>query len=165
MLRMLAALVGSGAAAVAALAQPDLPAPEGPVILIVTGDIARTNAGEEARLDRTLLETMDWLEIETHIFFTEGPQRFAGAPLAAVLERLGARGDTIHATALNDYSASFPAADAEEHDVLLALDWNGEPMPVRNKGPIWIIYPNDKGEADRAHNERMVWQLRALRVE
>lgn len=69
----------------------------------------------------------------------------------------------IEAVAINDYTAQIPAGHMAEHDVFLALDLNGEPMRVRDRGPVWIIYPSDTVDApsDR-FNSLMVWQLREL---
>ncbi len=76
---------------------------------------------------------------------------------------VGASGTTISATALNDYAAPLPAADAQT-GAIVAYRMNGEYMSVRGKGPLWIIYPFDerpelKAEAIYA---RSIWQLRKM---
>lgn len=153
------------AAAMSGPALAEFDPPDGPVILRVTGELGRSNVGEAAEFDRALLESVGWIEIETRTMFTEGPQRFAGVPLDRLLDFVEASGDVLRARALNDYSVTIPVSDAETHDVLLALDWNGEAMRVRDKGPIWVIYPSNIDGRDRAHNERMIWQLDSLHVE
>jgi hypothetical protein len=56
-------------------------------------------------------------------------------------------------------------SDLDRHDVLLALRRDGEVMQVRDKGPLWIIYPLDPAEPVLAEIERrMVWQLDELIV-
>jgi hypothetical protein len=69
-------------------------------------------------------------------------------------------------TALNQYDETIPLADFHTYDVLLALRMNGRPMRVRDKGPIWIIYPwSDYPELDDfLTREKSVWQLTALDV-
>ncbi len=143
----------------------ELRAPDGAVVLTISGDIAHSNNGDRAEFDRHMLEALDWRTVETHTHWTSGPQVFSGTPLQALLDAVGASGRTLTAIALNDYSAELPIQDAQSHDVLLALDHNGKPMRVRNKGPIWIVYPQDERTADAGvHNNKMVWQLRELRV-
>jgi hypothetical protein len=74
---------------------------------------------------------------------------------------------TLKMVALNDFSSEVLAADAFEYDVILAVLLNGEPMPVRDKGPIWVIYPMDDNPElhDDIYNDRLVWQLKSISVE
>jgi hypothetical protein len=136
----------------------DIGTPSGPVVLTVTDA-----AGGSWTFDRAMLEGLGWQTITTVTPFTEGPQEFAGIPLSALAEATGAQGTVIEAVAINDYSAQIPAAHMAEHDVFLALDHNGEAMRVRDRGPVWIIYPSDTVDdaADR-FDSNMVWQLREL---
>lgn len=134
--------------------------PAGRVLLTVSGGDAA-----EAVFDREALEALDWREIETHTSFTEGPQRFAGPTLVSVLAAAGADGAILTATALNDYAVDFPVELAARHGVLLALDHNGTPMRIRDKGPIWIVFPLSQAEAAEApFDNQMVWQLAKLHV-
>jgi hypothetical protein len=87
-------------------------------------------------------------------------------PLGRLLDRLGASGSRVIAVALNDYSAELPIADIRKHNVLLALKRNGEYMPVRNKGPIFIVYnfdsdPELKNQKFYSHS---VWNIARLEV-
>ena len=61
----------------------------------------------------------------------------------------------------------MPAVDAFGYDVILAVLRDGEPMSVRDKGPIWVIYPmDDHAELrDDSFNGRLVWQLKNIAVE
>jgi hypothetical protein len=69
----------------------------------------------------------------------------------------------IEAVAINDYVAEIPVAHVAEHAVFLALDHNGEPMRVRDRGPAWIIYPSETVDAAQDRFDTlMVWQLREL---
>jgi hypothetical protein len=145
-------------ATAAAAPARDLGTPEGPVLLTVTDA-----SGSDWAFDRAMMEALGWQTITTVTPFTEGPQEFSGVPLAVVAEATGAVGSVIEAVAINDYVAEIPAEHATAHSVFLALDHNGEPMRVRDRGPVWIIYPSDAVEAatDR-FDSLMVWQLREL---
>lgn len=48
---------------------------------------------------------------------------------------------TIRATALNDYSIEFPYDDAVRAGAFIAVTREGKPMPVRSRGPYWLIFP------------------------
>ncbi len=93
---------------------------------------------------------------------------FQGPRLRAVLEPLNVGPDAIlKMVALNDFSSNVPALDAFDYDVILAVLRDGEPMSVRDKGPIWVIYPmDDHAELrDDSFNGRLVWQLKTIAIE
>ncbi len=143
-----------------------LDAPGGPVILTVTGDMRVSNAPDGARFDEAALRALDLDSLETTTSWTEGVATFRGVRLATVMERLGLTGSRINAIALNDYSAVIPFEDIERYNPLLALEMNGKRLRVRDKGPLWIVYPRDDHaelQGDR-HNDRWVWQLMRLEV-
>lgn len=154
-------------AAQAGLAQEALPLPKGPVILTISGNIAVTNVDGAAQFDRDMLVALGMTGIETTTAWTDGVQSFEGVLARAVLERVGARGRTVIATALNDFVAPIPMDELEKYDVILAMVMNGQQMKVSDKGPLWVVYPrNDHAELqDPKLNDRWVWQLRSLTVE
>lgn len=141
-------------------------APEGRVLLTVSGSIGVHNGDGMAAFDRKMLMGLDWREVRTFTSFTEGEQVFAGPTLASLLEAVQANGATISATAINDYTVQFPVTDADAHSVLLAMDQNGRPMRVRDKGPIWVVYPlSEKEAAQQRFDSEMIWQLDRLLIE
>lgn len=158
--------LGLWAGAVALAADP-LAVPQGPVILSISGNIEVTNAADRADFDREMLIDIGIREIHTTTTWTEGVQVFEGTLLRDVLDRVGASGMQIVATALNDFKSTLPMDEVERYDVLLALKANGTEMQVSDKGPIWIVYPRDAHPElqDEKFNDRWVWQLRELRVE
>ncbi|MAM74630.1 hypothetical protein [Tistrella mobilis] len=145
-----------------------LAAPTGKVILEVSGSIAVTNTSEgSAAFDRAMLAAMPRSAIETTTPWTEGAQRFEGVLLADLVARLGATGTRITARALNDYSYAFDLADAMSHGALIADLTNGKQMSVRERGPLWIVFPLDEmkemTEVERHEMQsRMVWQLKQI---
>ncbi|WP_037230322.1 hypothetical protein [Roseobacter sp. GAI101] len=75
--------------------------------------------------------------------------------------------DVLTLRAINDFSVKIPASDAFQYNVILALFSNGQKMSIRDKGPIWLIYPMDDHEElrDDRYNSRIIWQLTSLTVE
>lgn len=143
-----------------------LDVPAGPVLLTVDGPIQHPNAGDSAVFDRAMLAQIDWREIESFTDFTVGKQLFAGPSLRALLSELGVQRGTLVARALDDYLVRIPIEDAELFGVILALEHNGVPLRVRNKGPIWIVYPAAVPEQiNELHSARMIWQLVHITVE
>ena len=96
----------------------------------------------------------------------DGPRRFSGPLGQAVIDSIGATGTTLRVTAINDYITDIPLADLMEYPVILATRLDGERMSVREKGPIFVIYPFD--EAPELNNEtyygRSAWQVKSIEV-
>jgi hypothetical protein len=148
-----------------------LPAPRGDVLLTVSGAIGRGNAQGaggrlEARFDRAMLEQIGVSEVVTATPWHTGSVRFEGVPLKALLALVEARGTNLFAIAHNDYTATLPISDATRYNVILATKANGELLTLRDKGPLFIIYPFDSDKALQTDIVyiRSVWQLRRLDV-
>jgi len=155
-----------GVLACGGAAAESLPTPSGKPILSVSGNIAQTNAGAEAHFDRDMLEALGTVSFETTTPWDKERVRFEGVPLGRLLDRLGASGSRLIAVALNDYAAELPIGDVSKYDVLLALKRNGEYMPVRNKGPIFIVYNFDSDPELKSQKfySRSVWNIARLEV-
>lgn len=123
--------------------------------------------GPLVAFDRATLERLPQHTILTSTPWTTGTVRFEGPLLREVLRQAGAQGATISAVAMNDYKVSVPLSDSETYDVIIALRRDGQYMPVRDKGPLWIIYPLDlvAGLQTPAIHARMIWQLKAMLVD
>jgi hypothetical protein len=148
-------------------AQEALPAPTSEVLLTIRGKIEKTNSPKGATFDRAMLEGLGLVKVETTTTFTKGRKVFEGVPLRAVLSRVGARGTTLKATALNDYTAVLPLDDLK-HEPILAMRMDGVVLTARDKGPLWIVYPKDRlGSVVEGaeHDAKWVWQLDRLDVE
>ena len=159
-------LLRLAALAVAILMPLALPAaeraePTGPVLLTISGAIADTDASGTARFDLDTLRALPAVTFETTTIWTEGRQTFTGVSLATLLESVGASGTSIRATAINDYSVSIPADDWAAGAAIVAYLNNGEPMSLRGKGPLWIVYPYDTSSAFQTEviYSRSIWQL------
>lgn len=159
-----AVLIGQGAPVAAAGV---LAPPQDEVLLTVSGAIAETNTeAGEAVFDRAMLEGLDPVIVETSTIWTDGVQRFRGVPLVTLLDRLGAEGTILRALALNDYAIEIPVSDAVEGGPIIAFERGGEPMSVRDKGPLWVIYPYDavpEYKSERIY-ARSIWQLVSIEV-
>lgn len=164
--RLFHAVLLATLAAMGTAAAESLPAVDGPPILSVTGELGKTNDGEAMVFDRPLFDSLPQTEIVTHTSWTDGATRFSGVTLADLLDWLEAEGELLRVTALNDYAADIPVEEVRQYPVLLASRLNGEVMSVREKGPLWVIYPIDDfpelavGESDA----KMVWQVERIEV-
>lgn len=143
-----------------------LDAPKERVVLTVTGAIDETNAPGQAVFDLAMLKALPGRSGEMETPWTEGRTRFDGPLLRSLLEAVGAHGKTLRITALNDYSAEVPMEDATDYDTMLAVAMNGEAMSVRDKGPIFMVYPFDINPElyNEKYFSRSVWQIKAIEV-
>jgi len=144
-----------------------LPEPREETILTISGKIANTNGDGVARLDRPMLEALGMTKLRTKTPWYEDVVEFEGVPMQALMDYVGATGENVTATALNDYQTTIPLSDFEEFPVLLALKRDGEYMPVRDKGPLFIVYPYDSDPAldSDKYYSRSAWQVKELNVE
>ncbi|WP_043540224.1 hypothetical protein [Salinarimonas rosea] len=124
--------------------------------------------GEIARrgFDLAALDALDPIAIETTTPWTEGVGRFEGARLGALAALEPDAGEIAEArlTALNDYTIEVPAQDWSTWDPVLATRLDGTRMRVRDRGPIWLVYPLDADPALRTqrYHARMIWQVREV---
>jgi len=72
-----------------------LPAPQGALILIVTGAIARTNVGGGAQFDAAQIAALPRRSITTATPWYDTPRTFEGPLLRDVLAVVGASGKTL----------------------------------------------------------------------
>jgi hypothetical protein len=160
---IIAALLGWGATSQASEPLPD---PTGSVLLTVSGNVEQTNAPGQARFDKAMLEALGSASFTTRSALSDKPQLFEGISLRAILQRIGAKGETLKASALNDYEIKIPLTDLQ-YEPLLAMRIDGQELKVRDKGPLWIVYPRDAHKAlqEPLIDSRWVWQLNRLHVE
>lgn len=141
-----------------------LPSPEGRIVLEVDGRIGNTNRGDAAVFDLALLERFGGHTFATETAWSEDEVLFEGISGPQLLAAVAAEGESVRAVALNDYSVEIPVSDFREAGLLIAYKRNGAPMSVRDKGPLWIVFPYaEVPEDERSKYEaRSVWQLKSL---
>lgn len=159
-------LAGLAAFTGTASAEP-LAKPTGKTILTISGRIDNTNAAGTAQFDREMLEALGMETVKTATPWYDGPVVFEGVRLDKLMKLVGASGKTIKAVALNDYTNTIPIEDFSKFGVLLALKRDGTYMTVRDKGPLFIIYPYDSDPQlqSQTYYARSAWQLAKLIVE
>lgn len=152
-----AAFVATTTIASMAFAQSD------PVILTIDGKIA---GGTPRDFTSSELEALGSASIVTSTPWHDGKPTFEGVPMDTLLAHVGATGEVAEVLALNNYRTTIPLADFSEYPVLLALEQDGEYMTVRNKGPLFIIYPFDDFDELRTdlYYSRAAWQVRSITI-
>ena len=160
-------LHGAGASLLAAAPSAwALEKPTGPVVLTLAGKLRSTNDGAVANFDMPMLERLPQTSFSTKTPWYAQPRKFTGPLLRDVLSAAGANGSLLRAVALNDYWVELPVDDAAQFDVIIARLLDDKPMAVRDKGPLFVIYPFDSRPDLRnpIHYGRSAWQLRTIEV-
>lgn len=160
----LLAVLAAGAAA------ETRPPPQGEPVLTVAGSIGWTNGDAGAVFDREMLAALPQSGFSTGTVWTDGVSRFDGVMLAALLAELGvdieAGGGVVSVFALDGYLAEIPFDEIGPDAPLLATHRDGAPMPLRDKGPIWLVYPYDANPDYRSDTiyARSVWQIERIEI-
>ncbi len=137
-------------------------APRPAVLLTISG----AGVNGEAKFDMAMLAALP-----QHSFTTKTPwyptaRKFSGPLLRDVLAAAGAQGKVVEAIAINDYKVDIPVEDALRHNLIVARLLDDKPMLLRDKGPLFIIFPFDSNSQLRnsVYYSRSAWQLKALRL-
>jgi len=152
--------------ALAEVSSDPLASPQARVLLTISGNIAQRNDGVEAVFDLAMLQQLPKHQLLTSTPWTEGIQRFEGVLLKDLLAKVTPEYKTIKVMAIDNFSAKISDREINDYPVMLAYLHNGQPMKIRHKGPLWVIYPLDQyPELKKTiYHDRMVWQLDRIEV-
>jgi hypothetical protein len=90
---------------------------------------------------------------------------YTGVKLSSILQKYNITNEWLQLTALNDYRVKVPIVDADK-GAFIAYFIDGKQMKIRDKGPLWLLYPFNENQAlniDVYHN-RSIWQLKTIEV-
>lgn len=143
-----------------------LDAPAGAPVLTLHGRVRNTNDGKRAHFDMAMLAALPQITFRTRTPWYTQPRQFTGPLLRDVLSASGAQGSSLRLLALNDYQVEMPMDDPMRYDVIIARLLDDKPMAVRDKGPLFIMYPFDAQPELRSavYYGRSAWQLRTIEV-
>ena len=104
--------------------------------------------------------------VETSTPWIDGVTRFEGPYLEDVLGLGEGEGRELEVVALNGFRARIPVSDVRTYGPILALKENGQFMKIRNRGPLFIVFPFDDYPSinNEIYFSRSVWQVREIHV-
>lgn len=151
----------SGAAA------QSLSKPANKPILVISGSIQNKNKEKTAEFDREMLMALGLQVVETTSPWYDGKTRFEGVHLDQLMKLVGAKGTVLKVVALNDYVTTIPLDDFKKFNVILAMKRDGNFITVRDKGPLFVIYPYDSDPQlqSQTYYTRSAWQVSEIIVE
>ena len=166
-MRLLRRTVLAGIALIGLGVTPLTAGADGPVLLTVTNPKVQGAAGT-LTFTRKQLNSLDQRKIRTRTEFTDGTKTFEGPRIADLLGMIGqSDATTVRMVAANDYAVEIDLVEIRNFDPIIAMRMDGEPLSLRDKGPLWVMYPLDDfiELQDPAYNSRLIWQLTRMVLE
>ncbi|WP_339949133.1 molybdopterin-dependent oxidoreductase [uncultured Albimonas sp.] len=147
-------------AGVAALGAPPAAASSLDLAVRVNGQ----GAEQATSISLADLAAMPQTQVRAVTPWTEGVVVFEGVPFADLAARVGVSEGPVALTALNAYQITLDAAQVIASGGVLALKMDGKTMSVRDKGPIWLVFPSEaRPELAATDNTHMwIWQVNAI---
>lgn len=150
-------------------ATQETPLAQTEIVLTVSGQgRLKLEYGGSAAFSIDMLRALPSETFITSTVWTEGINRFTGVPLAALVDSLlsdsNNRPASLLATAANDYAVHIPVPETGTRYPIIAYEMNGETMSLREKGPLWVIYPFDTEVEYRSETiySRSIWQVEKI---
>jgi hypothetical protein len=130
----------------------------------------RAGADEPLTLDLQALDALPQHSFETTTQWTEGKIAFSGPALKDVLALVhagDASDEVIHLIAANHYEVILDHRLVEETVPVVATRINGKPFGIRDKGPLWVVFPYDLDTAYQSEGvfSASIWQLIEIVIE
>lgn len=136
-----------------------LAADEAPVLTVV-----EANQPAPIKLSLDQIKAMGRTEIATTTPWTDGVQHFTGITGAEFVKSLKVSGAAVTAIAANDYQVTIPWDVLASDSTLIAYERNGAPMSVRDKGPLWVVFPfdSDSKYLTATYKSYSIWSLTSV---
>lgn len=132
-------------------------------------DLQLIHGDREWSLSMDELSDMPITELETDTPWTEEAYRYSGVSVQTLLDMSDLDQnaiETLRLVALNDYAVEAPLSVLLESEGVLVFERDGEPMPVRDYGPYWMLFPfTERPELERREVRNVsVWQLKTIEL-
>ena len=136
------------------------------IILTLSANTTNSTNVQSIEFTREQLASLPTVSVTTSNPWTQGQHVYLGFSAEALLSLAKMTGKTLKITALNDYATEIPLTDFIEYGAIFATHMDSQPMGVRHRGPVMVIYPFDTYPEIR--NEtfygRSIWQIRTLQI-
>ncbi|MBU7014287.1 MAG: molybdopterin-dependent oxidoreductase [Theionarchaea archaeon] len=139
-----------------------VPGPQGEVVLTVSGNIGKVNAGSSFQFDMETLKSLLYTTIVIPDPHLEVTIEYGGVLLKDILDYLGAENFAeVTVVATDGYSAVIKAEDLGL-GILIAYTADGEEIGTKSGGPLKIVFSEDAQEVYAP--EAWVWWVTDLEV-
>lgn len=110
------------------------------------------------------LDALPQHHFTTTTVWTSGMVEFSGPALIDVLTASGAASGALLLRASNDYSIILEPSMVEESVPIVATRMDGQTFDLRNRGPLWLVFPYDSDPRFRTESTfaASIWQLTGI---
>lgn len=124
------------------------------------------DSGEVFQFTDADLSALQQTEYDTSTIWTTGVLRFSGPTVKELLSAIGREPSDLKIYAINDYNVTLPVMEIKSGAPILANRINGESFSVREKGPLWIVFPYDDNRKYRTETifALSVWQVNRIEI-
>lgn len=143
-----------------------MPAAASAPILTVRGAVDGLAPGGSLRFDLEALQAMPQTAFRTATPWHKQPVTYSGVAMGTFLSRVKAKGAKVRLIALNDYAVVADIQSLVGNGAILAIARDGVPLPIADKGPIFVVFPFDSDAKLRTDSVYLhsVWQLSQIEV-
>ena len=144
-----------------------IPLPAGEAILTVQGNIGAPNSGQEILMDLATIESVGLVEYTVDDPFQQRSVTYRGVLMRDLLDlwQVPAEATVLDTLALNDYQIDVPIEPLRDTPVILAVQADGQYMPISEFGPMMFVFPYHQYEFERPLTESYwVWQIQSINV-
>ncbi|MEA3338679.1 MAG: hypothetical protein U9R15_01810, partial [Chloroflexota bacterium] len=140
-----------------------LPAPEGDVILKVTGEIAEANVDDACQFDAALIEQYAVDQTIDDPWMGDGLE-YRGLLLSDIWDLCGGSDDATAAVMVaNDgMTINIAKEDLDAWPIMVAYQVDGENLVDEMGGPVKLVYPADAGET--YNDDQWMWWLAEIQI-
>jgi hypothetical protein len=160
----------------------DAPAPAGAAVLTVAGNVSQVNrppsskfedpffAYHERSFDKAFafdLAMLEGLGMHRATIAYEGwprPVEIEGPLLRDVLAAAGAAGGPATMVALDGFATELSASDLAAANWIVAIKKNGRHLGIGQRGPAWVLYAPNGGNAAPEDEARWPWAVFLIEV-
>jgi hypothetical protein len=94
-------------------------------------------------------------------------ETFSGFSGEDLMEKIKAQGDSLEFHCLDEYVYAVPISDIKKYHLIFAYERNGKRMPVRELGPLALIYPRSEYPEELSGSDtdaKFIWQIKKIIV-
>lgn len=158
-------------------------APDGPVILTISGAVAHHNRGpvdpvrdrffvySEKSFERAFAFDLEMLKSRKQVGISARAKGWPSAAaikgplLSDILQMAGATGSTVTLSALDGFAVELTPEELGAHDWVLGLLADGKPLGLGGKGPIWLAHDTSGLDTPPAGSDaKWIWSVFHIEV-
>ena len=127
-----------------------------PILTLKLGDKVIDLSYEDIFKFTPVEHTMDNIWVDKTTTYT-------GVKLSDIVQKYKITSEWLKLTAINDYVTKVPTTDADKGAFIAYLS-DGKQMKIRDKGPLWLLYPFGENKAldIDIYHDRSIWQLKLI---